>query len=177
MKTASNLEMRKLEQAVRVMTEPPKTLHEDFELAIRQPGYFDNGDVEVELDGKNVKVHSALMCQRCPFFEGLFEGRAAGLWLFSRREQLKEPEEAIKVDLKHVDPIVFDFVLRHIYADSDEEMFDDVVTADFDAFIDLVLEVMSVANELMLDRLAQCCQKVLGRYGEILDLMSQVVCR
>lgn len=164
MKTAFSLEMRKLEQAVRVMTEPPKSLHEDFESAIHQPGYFDNGDVEVELDGRNVKVHSALMCQRCPFFEGLFEGRAAGLWLSSRREQLKEPEEAIKVDLKHVDPSVFDFVLRHIYADTDEDMFDDVVTADFDAFLDLVMEVMSVANELMLDRLAQCCQKVLGRY-------------
>lgn len=169
MKTASSLEMRKLEQAARMMAEPPKSLHEDFELAIRQPGYFDNGDVEVELDGRNVKVHSALMCQRCPFFGGFFEGRAAGLWLSSRREQLKEPEEAIKVDLKHVDPSVFDFVLRHIYADTDEEMFDGVVTADFDAFLDLVLEVLSVANELMLDRLAQCCQKVLGRYGEKSD--------
>ena len=177
MKTASSLEMRKLEQAVRVMTEPPKSLHEDFDLAIRQPDYFDNGDVEVELDGKNVKVHSALMCQRCPFFEGLFEGRAAGLWLSSRREQLTEPEEAIKVDLKHVDPSVFDFVLRHIYADTDEEMFDNVVTADFDTFLDLVMDVMSLANELMLDRLAQCCQKVLGRYGENRDSYSQAHCR
>ena len=174
MKTASSLEMRKLEQAVRVMTEPSKSLHEEFELAIRRPGYFDNGDVEVELDGKNVKVHSALMCQRCPFFKGLFEGRAAGLWLSSRREQLKEPEEAIKVDLKQVDPSVFDFVLRHIYADADEEMFDDTATADFDAFLDLVMEVMSVANELMLDRLAQCCQKVLGRYGESSDSYTEV---
>lgn len=169
MKTASSLEMRKLEQAVRVMTDPPKSVHEDFEIAIRQPSYFDNGDVEVELDGKNVKVHSALMCQRCPFFKGLFEGRAAGRWLSSRRQQLKEPEEAIKVDLKHVDPGVFEFVLLHIYADTDEEMFDGVVTADFDAFLDLIVEVMSVANELMLDRLAQCCQKVLGRYGENRD--------
>ena len=109
------------------------------------------------------------MCQRCPFFEGLFEGRAAGLWLSSRRQQLKEPEETIKVDLKHVDPTVFDFVLRHIYADTDEEIFDAVVTADFDSFLDLVMEVMSVANELMLDRLAQCCQKMLGRYGENSD--------
>ena len=166
MKTASSLEMRRLEQAVRVMTEPPKSMHEDIEVAFRQPHYFDNGDVEVELDGKNVKVHSALMCQRCPFFEGLFEGRAAGQWLSSRRQQLEEPEEAIKVDLKHVDPSVFDFVLHHIYADADEEMFDVVVTADLDAFLDLVMEVMSVANELMLDRLAQCCQRVLGRYGE-----------
>ena len=165
-KIASQLEMRKLEQAVRVMTEPSKTLHEDFEHAIGYPSYFDNGDVEVELDGKNMKVHTALMCQRCPFFEGLFQGRAAGLWLSSRREQIQEQQEIIKVDLKHVDPNVFNFVLRHIYADTDETMFDDVVTADLDAFLDLVMEVMSVANELMLDRLAQCCQKMLGRHGK-----------
>jgi hypothetical protein len=29
----------------------------------------------------------------------------------------------------------------------------------------LIIEVMSVANELMLDRLAQICQKLLGKFG------------
>lgn len=170
MKIASHLELRKLEQAVRVMTEPPKTLAEDFEIAIRNPRYFDNGDVEVELNGESMKVHRALMCQRCPFFEGLFQGRAAGGWLSSRREQIQEPHEIIKVDLKHVDPNVFGYVLRHLYADTDERIFDDVVTADLDGFLDLVLDVMSVANELMLDRLAQCCQKMLGRFGMLIEI-------
>ena len=166
MRIASHLDMRKFEQAVRVMTEPPRTLNEDMDQAIQQPEYFENGDVEIELDGDSVMVHSALICQRCPFFEGLFKGRAAGLWLSSRREQANEPQEAVKVDLKHVDPDIFKYVLRHIYADSDKEIFDDAVTTDFDAFLDLIMEVMSVANELMLDRLAQVCQKMLGRYGK-----------
>lgn len=165
MKIASHLEMHMLEQAVRVMQEPPKSLDKDLEGAIGQPGFFDHGDVEVELDGKSVKVHSALMVQRCPFFEGLFEGRSAGLWLISRREGMQEQQEAVSVDLKHVAPEVFQYVLRHIYADADEDMFDDVATPDLDAFLDLVLDVMSVANELMLDRLAQCCQRKLGNYG------------
>lgn len=165
-KIASHLDLRKLEQAVRVMVEPPRTLNLDMDQAIKQSEYFENGDVEIELDGDSVKVHSVLICQRCPFFEGLFRGRTAGLWLSSRREQVREPQEVVKVDLKHVDPGVFKLVLRHIYADSDEEMFNDVVTADFDAFLDLIMEVMSVANELMLDRLAQVCQKMLGRYGK-----------
>ena len=166
MKLASQLELRKLEQAVRVMSEPPKTLHEDFQQAVRDPTFFNNGDVEVELDDTSMMVHGALMCQRCPFFEGLFEGRAAGRWLSSRREQMQELQEAVKVDLKHVDPSVFEFILQHLYADTDERMFDDVVTADFDEFLDLILDVMAVANELMLDRLSQCCQKMLGRYGK-----------
>lgn len=53
-------------------------------------------------------------------------------------------------------------------------MFDEVVSADLDAFLDLVMEVMSVANELMLDRLAQCCQKMLGRFGRTSVLCEQV---
>jgi len=148
------------------MVEPPRTLNLDMDQAIQQPEYFENGDVEIELDGDSVKVHSALICQRCPFFEGLFRGRTAGLWLSSRREQVREPQEVVKVDLKHVDPGVFKLVLRHIYADSNEEIFNNTVTTDFDAFLDLIMEVMSVANELMLDRLAQVCQKMLGRYGK-----------
>ena len=166
MKIASSLDLRMLEQAVRVMVEPPRTLTSDLDQAIQQFEYFENGDVEIELDGDSVKVHSALICQRCPFFAGLFKGRASALWLSSRREQAREPQEAIKVDLMHVDPDVFRLVLRHIYADSEEEIFDAAVTADFETFVDLIMEVMSVANELMLDRLAQVCQKMLGRYGK-----------
>ncbi len=165
MKVASHLDMAKLEQAVRVMQEPPKTLDRDFEAAICQSGYFDDGDVDVELVGKSTKVHSALMVQRCPFFQGLFEGRSAGLWLSSRRDNMQEQQEAIRVDLRHVDPDIFQYVLRHIYADADKDMFDDVITSDLDAFLDLILDVMSVANELMLDQLAQCCQKLLGNFG------------
>lgn len=166
MKIASHLEMRALEQAARVMVPPSKILNQDMERAIRQPGYYETGDVEIELNGEKARVHSALMCERCPFFEGLFNGRAAGLWLSSRREQAQEPQEAIKVDLKHVDSSVFKLVLRHLYADTDDGLFQDVVAVDFDAFVDLILDVMSVANELMLDRLQQSCQKMLGSFGK-----------
>lgn len=166
MKLAANLEMRGLESAARLMTTPSRDLHRDMELAVKDPEYFQTGDVEVELDGSSIKVHSALMCQRCPFFEGLFHGRAGGIWLSSRRETIQEPQEAIKVDMKHVGVEVFQLVLRHIYADTGEELFDDIVTADFDTYLDLVMDVLSVANELMLDRLAQVCQKMLGRFGK-----------
>ena len=168
MKVASHLGMKKLEQAVRLMVEPAKTLHDDLADAIRQSEYFEGGDVEVELDGGRMRVHRAMMCQRCPFFQGLFNGRAGGAWLSSRRDQLQEPQQTVKVDLKHVDPGIFRMVLCHIYADVDEAIFDNVVTTDFDAFLDLIMDVMAVANELMLDRLAQCCQKMLGGFGNLL---------
>ena len=170
MKVASHLELQKLEHAARVMQEPPKTLDKDFENAIRESGFFDNGDIEIELDGESIKVHSALMIQRCPFFEGLFEGRSAGLWLTARREDGSEHHNVTQIDLKHVKPHVFRFVLRHIYADTDESMFDDVVSPDLDAYLDLIIDVLSLANELMLDRLAQCCQRMLGRYGKYFEV-------
>lgn len=162
MQLAAHLEMRYLEQSVRLQTRPPRTLHEDFDQAVFMPDYFENGDVEIELDGTSLKAHSPILCQRCPFFQGLFQGRAAGRWLHTRRQQSRE---IVKVDLKHVNPDTFKLVRRHIYADTGEEIFDDVRCPDLESFLDLVLEVMAVANELMLDRLSQCCQKVLGKYG------------
>ena len=168
MKVASHLGIKKLEQAVRLMVEPAKTLDKDLSNAIGYPEYFENGDIQIELDGESVTVHCAMICQRCPFFEGLFNGRAGGAWLSSRRPQLQEPREPIKVDLKHIDPKIFRLVLRHIYTDDDQTIFNDVVTEDLDAFLDLIMDVLAVANELMLDRLAQCCQKMLGRFGNFL---------
>ena len=167
MKLASHLELPMMEQAARVMIAPAKTLHQDLASALVDSSYQETGDVEVELDDASMKVHSALMCRRCPFFEGLFNGRAAGRWLASRRELVQDVQENVKVDLKHVNLEVFKLVLRYIYADAGEELFDEVVTTDLDEFLDLVLEVMSVANELMMDRLAQICQKLLGRFGKL----------
>ncbi|KAH0558984.1 hypothetical protein GP486_004402, partial [Trichoglossum hirsutum] len=164
MRIGSCLGLRSFERSVRVMVKPTKTLHADMEQAITDSRFFDDGDAIVELADSEVMVHSALMCQRCPFFEGLFKGRAAGGWLASRRERVAETSGVIKIDLKHVDSAVFKLVLRHIYADTGEELFEDVVTEDIDEFLDTVMDVMSVANELMLDRLSQICQKVLGRF-------------
>lgn len=165
MKLASQLQMPSLEQAVRVVTEPSKIMDQDLGRAIRNPDYFKSADLEIELDGASVKVHSALLCRRCPFFEGLFNGRASGLWLASRREQAQISQEALKVDLKHVNPSIFKLVMQYLYADTDEKLFDSVVTDDFDSFLDVIVDVMSLANELMLDRLQQFCQAMLGRFG------------
>ncbi len=166
MKIASVLGLTSLEPAVRIMTEPSRTMHTDMEKAVTNPQYFEDGDLDIELDGQEIRVHSGLLCQRCPFFEGLFNGRAAGRWLSSRRESVKDHDEAVKVDLKHISPATFRMVLRHIYADTGEGLFDEVVTADLDEFLDIIIDVMFVANELMLDRLSSVCQKMLGHFGK-----------
>ena len=163
MKTAVYLKMSKLESAARLMTEPEQWMDVDMVIAIQDPAFFEDGDTIIELDGSEVLTHSSLLCQRCPFFQGLFNGRSGGRWLAGRRQK---DSMAVRIDLKHIAPETFELVLRYLYADIGTELFDDVVSPDIDEFSELVMDVMGVANELMLDRLSQICQKVIGRFGK-----------
>ncbi|KAL5318787.1 hypothetical protein ACEPPN_013854 [Leptodophora sp. 'Broadleaf-Isolate-01'] len=161
MKVASHLKLSKLEAAVRLMSEPDGQMNIDMALALQDPTFFNDGDAIIELDGSEVVVHSALLCQRCPFFEGLFNGRAGGQWLAERRQN---NTEAVRIDLKHFQPGAFHLVLRYIYSDVGNELFDDIVSTDIDEFSELLMDVLAVSDELMLDRLSQICQQVIGRF-------------
>ncbi|KAJ9628354.1 hypothetical protein H2204_009329 [Knufia peltigerae] len=173
MKIATHLELRQLEQAVRVMTDPARTLNNDMERAVLDADFFSDADLLVELaDEVTLPAHSVLLCTRCPFFNGLFNGRARGMWMASRRHAAAEESEAVKVDLKHMSERVFSMVLRHLYADTGEELFDDVVTDTLEEFIDIIIEVMFAANELMIDRLAQICQQVLGKFVNVRNVCT-----
>lgn len=173
MKIATHLEMQHLERAVRIMVDPVRSLANDMELAVLDPDFFSDADVLVELaDGVELPAHSILLCTRCPFFDGLFNGRAGGMWMSSRRNTAEEESEAVRVDLKHVDERTFGMVLRHLYADTGEELFDDIVAKNLDEFVDIVIDLMSVANELMLDRLSQICQQALGKYVNVRNVCS-----
>ncbi|KAL3421974.1 BTB/POZ domain-containing protein 1 [Phlyctema vagabunda] len=161
MKIASHLKVSKLEAAVRLMSEPEPQLDVDMTTAIQDPNFFEDGDVIVELDDDTeVIAHTSLVCQRCPFFQGMFKGRAGGQWLAGRQEE----DGPVRVDLKHIEYNTFQLVLRYLYSDCGPELFEDVVSDDIDAFSDLVLDCMAVANELMLGRLSQICQQVIGRF-------------
>ncbi|KAK1814270.1 hypothetical protein LTR12_011315 [Friedmanniomyces endolithicus] len=159
MKLASKLELGKLEPAVRQMVMPKPCLSMDLEIAFTDPAYFHDGEVVVQLEDGEIRMHSALLRARCPFFEGMFMGRAGGRWVADR-----EVEEDINVDLTHISMKTFQMVQRHIYADTGEELFDGIVSIGLDDFLDTIMDVMSAANELMLDRLSQICQSVIGRY-------------
>jgi alpha-tubulin suppressor-like RCC1 family protein len=172
MKLALRLELRQLEPAVRQMVTPRKSLNLDITVAIKEPSFFDSGDMIVELEDGEMTLHSDILCQRCPFFEGLFRGRAGGQWLAGRRT---EDSQQVRIDLTHVESHLFELVVRHLYTDAGEEIFHEVTSEDLndllalDELLDHVMDVMSLANELMLDRLSQICQKLIGRYGECMS--------
>ncbi|KAI0152678.1 hypothetical protein GGR57DRAFT_469943 [Xylariaceae sp. FL1272] len=163
MKIATRLEMPRLEAAARTQTYPPRSMNQDFRRALEDAAFFEDGDALLELDGDEIPVHSSLLCQRCPWFEGLFNGRSRGKWLEGRRA-MQDNAEPINIDMLHMDPESFHYVLQFLYADVGEDLFDSVVADNIDDFSELVMDVMGIANELMLDRLSQICQKLLGRF-------------
>ncbi|ESZ92510.1 hypothetical protein SBOR_7102 [Sclerotinia borealis F-4128] len=146
-------------------------LRYDMDNAITDETFFDDCDAIVELDGGMMPIHSVLVCQRCPFFDVLFNGRIRGQWLASRRAESTGP---VRIDMKHIAPATFDLVLRYIYADVGLQLFDNIVSTDIDEFSELVVDVMSVANELMMDKLSQVCQQVLGRFVNTRNVCSIV---
>lgn len=174
MKVASRLELRQLEPAVRQMVHPRRSLQVDMELAIKERSFFESGDIVVDLVDGEMLLHSDIVCQRCPFFEGLFRGRAGGQWLSGRREG----SAPVHIDLTNVETHLFELVVRHLYTDAGEEIFDEVTSEDLndllalDELLDHVMDVMSVANELMLDRLSQICQRFIGRYVNARNVCS-----
>ncbi|KAL3475594.1 hypothetical protein BJX99DRAFT_155270 [Aspergillus californicus] len=161
MRTASNLNLPSLERAAILMTKPYKSMKADFTVAVSSAEFFESGDIVIELNDDQIMAHSQVIRQRCPFFDALFYGRSRGMWLSSRR---RNPHDKIHVDLKHIDRCVFEFVLRYMYADIDDRLFDNVRTRDSEDFVDLIIDVTFVANELMIDRLSQVCQKFLGKF-------------
>ncbi|KAL8371088.1 hypothetical protein RB595_001103 [Gaeumannomyces hyphopodioides] len=164
MKVAARLHMSSLEAAARLQNDPTCTLTDDLESAMKDPVFFQDADVVVELDGGETAAHSSLLCQRCPYFDGLFRGRSAGMWLASRLDTAPDRPQRIPVDMKHFEPKPFSYVMRYMYTDAGEELFDATVAPSFEDFTGLVLDVLAIANELMLDRLSQICQKVMGRF-------------
>ncbi|KFA76393.1 hypothetical protein S40288_04792 [Stachybotrys chartarum IBT 40288] len=176
MKMAAKLHMLKLEAAARMQVHADPSLDTDMEEAITDPAFFDDGNVIIQLDGAEVEAHSQLLCQRCPFFEGMFYGRSQGQWLASRRDALGD-EEKLRIDMKHIRPDTFHYVLRYLYADTGEELFNDVVMSSIDDFSELVVDVMGAANELMLDRLSQICQSIIGKFvntRNIANLLNEI---
>ena len=89
-----------------------------------------------------------------------------GGWLVSRRRAaLAEGTSGFRIQLKHLSYNIMSLVLEHIYCDAGSELFDNVRKETVDEFLEFVIEVMAVANELLLDRLKDICQSILSPFG------------
>ena len=161
MKFATRLDMPQLETAARVQTFAKETMDQDYRQAIKDPRFFEDADTILELDGAEVLIHRELACERSDWFGILFYGRSKGQWLATRRQGLG-PSDKLRIDLRHMNPKAFQCILEHLYTDSGHEYIHDLVVPDMETYLDCVIDVLSIANELMLDRLSQICQMYIG---------------
>ncbi|KAH9808312.1 hypothetical protein DFH28DRAFT_1039440 [Melampsora americana] len=116
-------------------------------------------DVELTLQSDGViSCHSTLLRAQCPFFQMLYEDDA---WLASRREVETSDGELIRVDMSHFSKRAMELVMRHIYTDGATELFLTEAFESLDDFIEFVCDVMSIANELLMDKLKWICSVVL----------------
>lgn len=176
MRVSTKLGLVMLETAARIQSSVEFSLSDDMEVAIADPDFFADADVLIQLDGEEVLAHSQVLCERCPFFEGMFHGRSEGEWLTQRRTGAAMAEP-IEIDLTHVHPETFQLVMKYLYADIADKLFEDVSVTNLDEFSEIVLDVMAVANELMLDRLSEACQAVIGKFvttRNISNLLNEI---
>jgi alpha-tubulin suppressor-like RCC1 family protein len=142
-------------------------------------------DTILLLSKGEVRVHSAILRSRSPFFKALYEDHD---WTARRYQREEDGISVVSVDLRHLDTEVVQLVMRHLYGDLGESLFDAIgrqsvflhFCDDFDllhneprradresldSFIDFVFKVLSAADELMLDRLKAICSSVLCPLG------------
>ena len=122
------------------------------------------------LADREVRCHSFILAARCPFFKAMLDSAGmGGGWLASRRRvALEEGTNEFRVQLKHISYNIMSLALEHIYCDAEAEVFDSVQKCNVDEFLESVIEVLAVANELHLDRLKDVCQSILAEFGIVI---------
>jgi inhibitor of Bruton tyrosine kinase len=164
LKLAQHLQIDGLEDILKQRTvqqnEHQTILERFFSSRPFKPSLISATDAVVCLADGEIPCHAAVLCQRCPFFNTLLHGRAQGRWLEGRQIE----GELIPIDLTHIKSSAFECVLKWIYTGSGYS-FADIGGKDVEDFIDKLIEVLSIANELMIEPLSLACQELLGAHG------------
>ncbi|KAK4052965.1 hypothetical protein OIO90_004089 [Microbotryomycetes sp. JL221] len=126
-------------------------------------------DIVLELEGRQVWCHSAVLRARCSFFETFYEDID---WTSSR---INEQDNIVRVDLSHIPWNVMQLVLEHIYRDAGMSLFQAVERQSADEYIDFVTQVLAACNELLLDKLKQVCSAVLRSFISLNNVCSILV--
>jgi len=130
-------------------------------------GLLKLSDVILKLkDNIYLPVHRSVLSKRCRFFEVILAMNS--IWI--HRDQ--NYDNKIIINLSHVKLEIMGFILRYIYGDFGVEQFEHrfqkhieeiyrVPCQKLEDHIDLLIEVLILADELMLDELIDICSRVL----------------
>ncbi|KAF8948309.1 hypothetical protein BGZ47_005611 [Haplosporangium gracile] len=146
------------------------SLSKDLCEVLVSPTLFEGlADVRLLLkNGVLMHAHQMILGHRSPFFNAMFV--RTDEWIRARRGRRQVAEEGvgesgesiIDVGMQHMDAEAMALVLRYIYTDCGPEMFDQSEKDDMDDLIELVVDVLKIADEYLMDRLKEICENVLG---------------
>jgi inhibitor of Bruton tyrosine kinase len=154
-----------------VQIPPTETLQRDLKSLMSLPATLTSPDVILVLCDREVHCHSFILAARCPFFHAMLDTAGLGGGWVARRRQIafEEGLSEFRIQLKHLPYSVMALILEHIYYDAQRELFDSIRKETSDEFLEFVIEVMAVANELLLDRLKDICQSILAQFSNIIS--------
>lgn len=124
------------------------------------PESFLNTDVNVNLEGTSVALHSYIISSRSAFFATALSER----WNAATTSNTK----LFTIDLSHIPDDIFDIVIKYLYGDKFMTAFDDI-GSKFQApkhFVAFVLKVLDIAGELTLVKLFQACEVILADFSK-----------
>ncbi|KAI0091451.1 hypothetical protein BDY19DRAFT_1030603 [Irpex rosettiformis] len=111
-------------------------------------------DVVLVLVDKEVPCHSVILRARCPLFRAMFD---EDVWTVGRWSR----EGVIRIEFRHMRWAVVKYVVRFLYGE-DREIFDVLETVkSAEELIEFMIDVMAVANELLLERLTLICSAII----------------
>ncbi|KAF9171871.1 hypothetical protein BGX21_006761 [Mortierella sp. AD011] len=145
------------------------SLSKNMDQVLQDPVRFQKlADVRLLLkNGHSIDGHQMVLGHRSPFFNAMFV--RTDEWVRARQGPRSLPgpgeeseDDILEIDMKHLDLESTALVMKYIYTDCGPEMFDSAEKDDMDDLIQLVINVLVIADELLMDRLKEICEKVLA---------------
>lgn len=112
-----------------------------------------SGDVIVKLGDGEIRCHSYILKSRSAFFETLLSSR----WDSSLDRVL---------DFSGLSTFQFKFIMQHLYGQNNYDIFDyfDFAFEDTDEFVNIMLEMIELSDELLLFQLKALCQMAISDF-------------
>ncbi|KAL1759711.1 hypothetical protein FB107DRAFT_204512 [Schizophyllum commune] len=126
----------------------------------KETSAFPRPDVVLQFKDRDVACHSAVLRCRTDYFAAFFD---EAVWTERRRDG----EGVVVLNMRPFRWEVMQYVLKYVYC-GEHELFGAFDFAhNVDELIDLIFEVISAANELLLHRLVLVCSEIILRHVNV----------
>ncbi|KAF7722410.1 hypothetical protein EC973_003149 [Apophysomyces ossiformis] len=122
-------------------------------------------DTKLILKGGDLLCHEVIVRQRCPFFEKLL--CPSSVWVEDRKQARKRANASnyIEIHMNHIHKETMELILRYLYTDQDDtRLFNDIKKQSTEEMIHYFLDILCVAEELLLHRLKNLCERALTKF-------------